>query len=96
MKLDTIKKIDFRFSNLMHSALVRISGTKDEMFVHIQLIDSFLRKIFGVEHIRFCNYKGEIKLEEAKHPFVYQIAQLISLQINEELQNTAFTSLQAV
>jgi hypothetical protein len=96
MKLATIKKIDFRFSNLMHSALVSISGTKDEMFVHIQLIDSFLRKIFGVEHIRFCNYKGEIKLEEAKHPFVYQIAQLISLQINEELQNTAFTSLQAV
>ena len=80
----------------MHSALVSISGTKGEMFVHIQLIDSFLRKIFGVEHIRFCNYKGEIKLEEAKHPFVYQIAQLISLQINEELQNTAFTSLQAV
>jgi hypothetical protein len=96
MKLATIKKIDFRFSNLMHSALVSISGTKDEMFVHIQLIDSFLRKIFGVEHIRFCNYRGEIKLEEAKHPFVYQIAQLISLQINEELQNTAFTSLQAV
>jgi hypothetical protein len=96
MKLAVIKKIDFRFSNLMHSALVSISGTKDEMFVHIELINSFLQKIFGVEHIRFCSYKGEIKLQEARHPFVYHVAQLISLRINEELKDVDTPSLRAV
>jgi hypothetical protein len=96
MKLAVIKKIDFRFSNLMHSAVVSISGTKDEMFVHIELINSFLQKIFGVEHIRFCNYKGEIKLQEAKHHFVYQVAQLISLRINEELKDVDTPALRAV
>jgi hypothetical protein len=69
MKLATIKKIDFKFSNLMHSALVSISGTKGEMFVHIQMIDSFLQKVFGVEHIRFCNYKGEIKTGRSQTSF---------------------------
>jgi hypothetical protein len=96
MKLALIKKMDFRFSNLMHSALVSMSGTTDEMFVHIQLINSFLRKLFGVEHIRFCNQGGKIKLEETKHPFAYQIAELITLKLNEELQNTNTKTLRAV
>jgi hypothetical protein len=96
MKFALIKKMDFTFSNLIHTALVSISGTKDEMFVHVQLMNSFMQKIFGVEHIRFCNCKGEIKLLEAKHPFVYQVAQLVSLQLNEELQKTSTLSLRAV
>lgn len=95
MKLALIKKIDFTFSNLVHSALVSISGTKDEMFVHIQLINSFLRKIFGVEHIRFSTYKDEIRLQDAKHPFVYQVAQLISVKLRDELQDTS-TALKAI
>jgi len=96
MKVALIKKIDFKFSNLMHSALVSISGTKDEMFIHIQLINSFLRKIFGVEHIRFSSQKGEIKISEAKHPFVYQIAQLITSQLSEEFGETESNTLRAV
>lgn len=97
MKLALIKKIDFKFSNLMHSALVSISGTNDNMFVHIQLINSFLKKIFGIEHIRFSNYNGKLELQEAKHPFVYQVAQLITSQLNEELQDIDTTnSLRAV
>jgi hypothetical protein len=70
MKLATIKKMDFKFSDLMHSALVSVSGSTDEMFIHIQLINSFLQKIFGVEHIRFSHQNGEIKLQEANHPVV--------------------------
>ena len=73
----------------MHSALVSMSGTKDEMFVHIQLINSFMKKVFGVEHIRFSNHNDEIIVEEYKHPFVYQVAQLITYQLKEELQDTA-------
>jgi hypothetical protein len=96
MKLALIKKIDFKFSNLMHSALVSISGTKEEMFVHIQLINSFLKKIFGVEHIRFSNHNGEIEVHEYKHPFVYQVAQLITLQLKEELQPEEANTLRAV
>lgn len=80
----------------MHSALVSISGTKDEMFVHIQLINSFLRKIFGVEHIRFSNHNGQILLQDAKHPFAYQVAQLISVKLNEELQDSNAAALKAV
>lgn len=96
MKLALIKKIDFKFSNLMHSALVSISGSKDEMFVHIQLINSFLKKIFGVEHIRFSNHNGEIEIVEYKHPFVYQVAQLITLQLKEEFQSEEVNTLRAV
>lgn len=96
MKLALIKKIDFKFSNLMHSALVSISGTTDEMFVHIQLMNSFLRKIFGVEHIRFSKQRGEIKIEEAKHPFIFQIAHLISAKLSEEFEGTTTSSLRAV
>jgi len=80
----------------MHSALVSISGTKEDMFVHIQLINSFLRKIFGVEHIRFSNQKGEIKLQDAGHPFVYQIAQLISTKLSEEFEITTAGVLRAI
>lgn len=96
MEFALIKKMDFTFSNLMHSALVSISGTKDEMFVHIQLINSFLRKIFGVEHIRFSNHNGQIILQDAKHPFVYQVAQLISVKLREELQDNNAAALRAV
>ena len=96
MRLALIKKIDFKFSNLMHSALVSISGTTDEMFIHIQLINSFLRKIFGVEHIRFCSQKGEIKVQEAKHPFIYQIAHLVNTQLNEELKSLTAHTLRVV
>jgi len=88
--------MDFKFSNLMHSALVSISGTSEDMFIHIQLINSFLQNIFGVEHIRFYNHNGEIKLQEAKHPFIYQVAQLISTKLNEEFQNTQPGVLRAV
>ena len=80
----------------MHSALVSISGTKDEMFVHIQLMHSFIKKVFGIEHIRFYNYKGEIKLQEAKHPLVHQIAQLINSKLKDELKDADTTSLKAV
>ena len=96
MEVAAIKKIDFKFSNLMHSALVSISGTSDDMFIHIQLINSFLRKIFGVEHIRFSNQKGQIKLQDEKHPFVYQIAQLITNKLDEEFQGTGTAVLRAV
>ena len=96
MEVAAIKKIDFKFSNLMHSALVSIGGTSDNMFIHIQLINSFLRKIFGVEHIRFSNQKGQIKLQDAKHPFVYQIAQLITNKLGEEFQSTGTGVLRAV
>jgi hypothetical protein len=96
MKLALIKRIDFQFSNLMHSALVSISGTKDEMFIHIQLINSFLRKIFGVEHIRFSNQNGEIIISDAKHPFVRQVAQLIHSKLKEEIQLVNTNTLRAV
>jgi len=96
MKLALIKKIDFKYNNLIHSALVSIYGTSDEMFVHIQLINSFLRKIFGIEHVRFYHQKGEIRLKEAKHPFAHQIAQLVTLQLSEEIQNTSKRALRAI
>jgi hypothetical protein len=96
MKFALIKKIDFTFNNLMHSALVSISGTKDEMYIHIQLINSFLRKIFDIEHIRFYSYKGEIELQEAKYPFVHQIAQLINSKLKEELDHADAPSLKVV
>lgn len=80
----------------MHSAVVSMSGTSDEMFVHIQLINSFLKKIFGVEHIRFSNHNGEIMVQEYKYPFVYQVAQLITSQLKEELQSVKTCALHAV
>lgn len=86
MKPASIKKIDFKFSNLMHSALVSVIGDTREAFIHVQLINSFLRKVFGVEHIRFYNYNGEIILKEAKHPFLYQVAKLVASKVDEELK----------
>jgi hypothetical protein len=96
MRLPLIKKIDFPFNNIMHSAVVSISGTKDEMFVHIQLMNSFIKKIFGVEHIRFSSRNGEIKLLEYRHSFVFQVAQIITSQIEEELQDSNTGTLKAV
>jgi hypothetical protein len=85
MQLALIKKMDFKFSNLMHSALVSISGNRDEMFIHVQLIHSFLKKVFGVEHIRFYNERGALKVPGAKHPFVYQVAELVNSKLKEDL-----------
>jgi hypothetical protein len=79
--------MDFTLSNLMHSALVSISGDVDESYVHVQLLQSFFKKVFGVEHIRFRNHHGELHLEEAKYPFVRQIAAVVSARVNKELEN---------
>lgn len=96
MKLAAIKKIDFKFSDLMHSALVSVVGDAKEAFVHIQLINSFIRKVFGVEHIRFYHHNGEITLQEGKHPFMYQIAKLVNSQVNEDLKNADESPLRLV
>ena len=80
----------------MHSALVSICGTSEEMFVHVQLINSFLRKIFGVEHIRFFNKNGQIQMQEQKHPFMKQIAGLISLQLKPHMENGNMPALRVV
>lgn len=71
----------------MHSALVSISGSGDELYIHVQLIHSFLRKVLEVEHIRFCSQNGQIRLQEEKHPFVYQVAQLINATLSEDIQS---------
>lgn len=84
MQLPQIKRIDFQLDDFMHSALVSVSGTSEDLFIHVQLIDSFIRKVFGVEHIRFNHQKGQLKIGENRHPFVYQIAQLISMELREE------------
>lgn len=67
----------------MHSALVSIAGDAENRFVHVQLINSFLKKVFGVEHIRFHASSGEIQIEEAKHPFVHHVAKLINKKVME-------------
>lgn len=86
MKPASIIRMDFKFSNLMHSALVSITGDNEKTYVHIQLINSFLRKVAGIEHIRFYDYNGEIRLDDANHPFVYQIAQLVNARLIEEVK----------
>jgi hypothetical protein len=85
MKLASILKIEFTLSNLAHSALVSISGETDNRFVHVQLINSFFKKVFGVEHIRFYKRNGELFLGETKYPFVKQIATLVSSKVDSEL-----------
>lgn len=96
MKFALIKKTEFRFSNLMHTALVSTSGTREELFIHVQLINSFLRTLFGVEHIRFWRCNGEIRLQQAGHPFVYQVAELISSELNKEWEDAPGNHLRAV
>lgn len=96
MTLALIKTIDFRFSNLPHSALVSVSGSGDEIFIHVQLFHSFLKKIFGVEHIRFSKCKGEIKLQDMRHPFVQQVARLVSSKLDQDIENIRQESLHAV
>ena len=96
MLIPEIKKIDFRYNNLVHSALVSICGTSEEMFVHAQLINSFLRKVFGIEHIRFSNKNGQIQLQEARNPLMSQIAGLISTQLRPELMDGNSPSLRMV
>jgi len=87
MKLATIMHMDFSFSNLMHSALVSVSGDKEETYVHVQLLQSFFKKVFDIEHIRFRNYHGELQVEETKYPFIRQIAALVSLHLNQQFEN---------
>jgi hypothetical protein len=83
MNAPLIKRIDFKYNNLMHSALVSMSGTSEVMFVHVQLINSFLQKIFGIEHIRFLNRNGQIQLKEGKHPAVRYIADFITKELEQ-------------
>ena len=55
-----------------------------KLFIHIQLIDSFFKKIFGVEHIRFKNFNGEIIIGEVKHPCVHSIVKQVNLQLIDD------------
>jgi len=86
MKLATIFKMDFALSNLTHSAVISICGDANDSFIHIQLINSFFKKVFGVEHIRFRNQNGQLQLEESKFPFIRQIAMLVSNHVDKELK----------
>ena len=79
MKLAKIIKMDFSHGNLMHSALVSISGDYQESFIHVQLLQSFFKKVFGVEHIRFKNLNGQLELEEVSYPFMRQIASIVNV-----------------
>src|SRR4051812_41290341 len=97
MKLATIIKMDFNLSNLMHSALVSVSGDKEDTYVHVQLLQSFFKKVFGIEHIRFRYYHGELQVEETRYPFIRQIAAVVSLRVNQELETRlSATQLRAI
>lgn len=89
MKRAQITKMDFAFRNLMHSALVSISGDAEDMFIHIQLINSFVRRIFGVEHIRFHDHNGAIEISDVQHPLAYQVAELVNSKLKEEMKSDA-------
>ena len=88
--------MEFKLSNLMHYVLVSVRGNAGEFYVHIQLIHSFFKKIFGVEHIRFTGMKDELILKEGKHPFMYELAKLVHDRIKNELQMSSGPSLRAV
>ena len=79
--------MELRSSNLVHSALVSICGTAEEMFVHVQLINSFWKKLFGIEHIRFYSRHGELIIEEVKHPLVHQIVKTVYALVCTEIKS---------
>ena len=88
--------MEFKLSNLMHSALVSITGDSDEMFIHVQLINSFFKKIFGVEHIRFCAYKDKVVIRDIKHPFAYELARAVSSIVRKQVIEPVTNPLRAV
>lgn len=96
MELALIRKMDFRFSNLMHTAVVSMCSNREGKFVHIQLVNSFLCKLFGIEHIRFINEKGKIKLQAPANPFAWQVAELVNEKLNEDIEVTALDELHVV
>jgi len=96
MKLASILKMEFRSSNLVHSALVSICGTAEEMFVHVQLINSFWKKLFGIEHIRFYWRNGELIVEEARHPSVHQIVKMVYSFICSEIKTPETRGLRVI
>ncbi|MGZ5190382.1 MAG: hypothetical protein ACXWCZ_05135 [Flavisolibacter sp.] len=93
MKLAKITKIDFNLANLMHTALVSIRGDENESFIHVQLLQSFFKKVFGVEHIRYKYQNGKIALEEVTYPFMRDIASVVNKNLNMLLSQSRGSSL---
>lgn len=96
MKLASIIRMDFNVGNLMHSALVSISGDAKENFIHVQLLQSFFKKVFGVEHIRFRNQNGNIELEDIRFPFMRDIATTVNKNLGRYLSQESLSSLKAI
>jgi hypothetical protein len=89
MKFAKIIRMDFNLGNLVHSALVSISGDAEDNFIHVQLLQSFFKKVFGVEHIRYRNQNGSVELEEISYPFMRDIANTINKNLNQHFSPSA-------
>lgn len=95
MEFPQIKKIGFKFSNLMHSALVSISGTRDETFVYIHLINSFMKKYSEWNESGFPIARAKLK-SGVQTSFFYQMAQIVTSQIKEDLKEKNASTLRVV
>jgi hypothetical protein len=56
--MSRIFSVEVEYSMYKHKALVSVSCVQQEPQYHIQLIDGFLKEIFGTEHIRYRGAEG--------------------------------------
>ena len=85
-----IFNLEFRFLNKNHRALVSVNSNRTEPYIHVQLTDSFFKKIFSLEHIRYKGLTGYKALDQYKDPFLRKVIDSIASEVEKELdQNYA-------
>ena len=83
--LGRIFNLEFLFLNQKHKALISVNSDYQEPYIHIQLIDSFCKKFFSTEHIRYKGLNGYKNLEGYKDPLFRKLIDSIANEVVKEL-----------
>jgi len=84
--MSKIFTVEIEYAVYKHKALVSVCSLNQEPVFHVQFIDSFLREIFGTEHIRYKGVDGyqecDLYNDDLAEVIIDRIAKAIEQKLN--------------
>ena len=82
-----IFSVEIEYGICKHKALVSVCYLNEEPVFHVQLMDTFLREIFGQEHIRYRGLDGYHYCDIFEDELSMEIIDRIGTAIENKLAN---------
>jgi len=93
MKRGYIKPVNFRFLRRSHEAIVSQYKISGEEHLHIQLLNSALKKWFGLEHIRVIRQKNRIFIRNKVNFLCQLLIRMLIFILSPALEAATITNL---